>query len=100
GFQWLVAIWERPENVEEWEVAVGQVDAAVAATFDQYTVWRMYCDPPYWESLVAEWAGRYGEDRVVEWWTNRPKPMAYALKAYNTAITGGELSQDGNVHLK
>jgi phage terminase large subunit-like protein len=100
GFQWLVAIWERPENVEEWEVAVGQVDAAVAAAFEQWDVWRLYADPPYWESLVSEWAGRYGEDRVVEWWTNRQKAMAYALKAYSTAITGGELSHDGNAHLK
>lgn len=100
GFQWLIAIWERPENVQEWEVATGQVDAAVATAFEQWDVWRMYCDPPYWESLVAEWAGRYGEDRVVEWWTNRRKAMAYALRSYNTAITGGELSHDGNVHLK
>jgi hypothetical protein len=60
----------------------------------------MYADPPYWEAQVAEWAGRYGEDRVVEWWTNRRKAMAYALASYSTAIAGGELSHDGNVHLQ
>jgi phage terminase large subunit-like protein len=99
GFQWLVAIWERPQNVETWEVAVGQVDAAIRAAFETWDVWRLYADPPYWESLVAEWAGRYGEQRVVEWWTNRWKQMAYAIRAFNNAIVSGELSHDGNKHL-
>jgi phage terminase large subunit-like protein len=60
----------------------------------------MYADPPYWESLVAEWAGQYGEKRVIEWWTNRPKQMAYAIKAFSTAIQSGDILHDGNPHLK
>jgi hypothetical protein len=60
----------------------------------------MYCDPPYWESTVAGWAGRYGEKRVFEWWTNRQKPMAYAIKAYSNAIASGDLLHDGNPHLR
>lgn len=100
GFQFLVGFWERPENVQDWEVAVGQVDAAMRLAFDTWDVWRLYADPPYYESLVAEWAGRYGEQRVVEWWTNRHKAMAYAIKAYNTAIVAGELSNDGSAHMK
>jgi hypothetical protein len=30
------------------------------------------------------------------WWTNRPKPMAYAVRAFNQAIVDGSLSHDGN----
>jgi DNA-binding CsgD family transcriptional regulator len=62
-------------------------------------VCRMYCDPPKWESWVAKWAGRYGEKRVVEWWTNRRKPMAYALSSFIGAIAAGKLSHDGDAQL-
>jgi hypothetical protein len=48
----------------------GDVDARSRA-FKRYKVWRLYADPPYWEETVATWAGKYGEERVIEWWTNR-----------------------------
>jgi phage terminase large subunit-like protein len=100
GFQWLCGLWERPENVQEWEVPAEDVNAVVAAVFARWEVWRIYCDPPYWESTVAQWAGQYGEKRVIEWWTNRQKQMAYAIKAFETAIQSGELLHDGNPHLQ
>jgi phage terminase large subunit-like protein len=99
GFQWLVRLWEQPENIELWEVPAGEVSAAVDEALSTYQVWRMYCDPPYWETQVAEWAGKYGDKRVVEWWTNRQKQMAYAIKGFNTAVTSGDLLHDGHPHL-
>jgi phage terminase large subunit-like protein len=100
GFQWLAGIWEQPMNIESWEVPADEVIDTVDALFDTYEVWRMYCDPPYWESTVATWAGQYGEKRVLEWWTNRNKPMAYAIKAFNTAITSSELRHSGHQQLQ
>ena len=99
GYQWLIGLWERPQNVEEWEVPAGEVDAAVVLAFERWNVWRLYADPPYWETQVAEWAGRYGEERVLEWWTNRVKAMAYAIKSFNTAIRSEQLSHDGSQDL-
>jgi phage terminase large subunit-like protein len=101
GFQCLLGLWEKPEmlDIENWEVPAEDVKGVVAEAFDRWQIWRMYCDPPYWESIVAEWAGKYGEKRVIEWWTNRPKQMAYAIKSFSTAITTGELLHDGNPHL-
>lgn len=99
GFQWLVGLWERPQNLGEWEVPDDEVDGAVADAFDRWDVWRLCADPPYWETRVAEWAGRYGELKVVEWWTNRVKAMAYAVKGFNNAILSGQISHDGNQHL-
>lgn len=99
GFQWLLGLWERPHGIEEWEVPQDQVEEVVDAAFRTWDVWRLYADPPYWESLVAEWAGRYGEKRVLEWWTNRKKAMAYAIRAFHSAIQSGEISHDGDVHL-
>lgn len=32
----------------------------------------------------------------MEWWTNRTKAMAYAIKSFANAITSGELTHDGS----
>jgi phage terminase large subunit-like protein len=98
GFQFLVGLWERPMNLPEWEVPVNEVNAKVDYAFNYWNVWRFYADPPYWETIVAEWAGKYGEEVVFEWWTNRIKQMAYAVRSFNNAIQSGELSHDGNEH--
>lgn len=99
GFQWIVGLWEKPLEVEQWEVPVDLVDDVVSEAFRRWSVWRMYADPPYWESLVAEWAGRFGEDKVVEWWTNRWNLMSYAVRSFNSAIQAGDILHDGNKHL-
>jgi phage terminase large subunit-like protein len=102
GFQWLAGLWERPEelDLEYWEAPVEEVEDCMAGLMADFQVWRAYCDPPYWESIVAKWAGMYGEKRVLEWWTNRPRQMAYAIKQFNTAVMGGELLHDGSEGLR
>jgi hypothetical protein len=96
GYQWLLGLWEHPQGIENWEVPDDEVEEAVAGAFARWEVWRMYCDPPYWETYVARWAGQYGEKRVLDWWTNRLKPMAYAIKGFVNAIQAGELQHDGS----
>ncbi len=97
GYQWVLGVWECPYGKEgNWQVPADEVDNAVATVFMEYNVWRMYADPPYWQSWLAKWAGEYGDDRVVEWWTNRRKPMSYALEGFDTAIKSGHISHDGN----
>jgi phage terminase large subunit-like protein len=98
GYQWVLGVWEHPHGVVEWEVPVDEVESAVEEAFMRWDVWRMYADPPYWETYVAKWAGQYGDKRVLEWWTNRVRPMAYAVKSYANAIISGELTHDGNPH--
>lgn len=48
-----------------------EVDAAMDEIFARYDVVRGYFDPPYWETEVDVWADRYGEKRVVRWYTAR-----------------------------
>jgi len=97
GYQWVMGAWEYPYGQEDkWQVPVTEVDAVVAEAFNQY---RMYADPPYWQSWVSKWAGDHGSDRVIEWWTNRRKPMSYALENYSTAMAGGDISHDGDSRL-
>jgi phage terminase large subunit-like protein len=96
GYQWLAGLWEKPANIEEWEVPEGEVNATVDEAFRRWRVWRMYCDPPYWETQVATWAGKYGDKVVVEWWTNRLRAMAFAIKSFDNAIKAKELSHEDN----
>lgn len=97
GYQWLVGLWEPPFGREEnWQVPADEVDAAVEEMFERYDVWRMYADPPYWQEWIAIWAGRYGEKKVVEWWTNRRKQMSYALENFVTAMESRSISHEGN----
>lgn len=96
GNTWLHAVWEKPDKAgDDWEIDESEVDAAVAAMFDQWRVWRLYCDPPYWESSVAGWEAKFkGADRkqaVVPWWTNRWRPVGYACRAVGSAIRGGQI---------
>lgn len=99
GYQWLAGVWEAPHGLPEWHVPEQEVDDCVDAMFQRYEVWRLYADPPYWQSWVAHWSGKYGEDRVIEWWTNRRRQMTHALENYDTAMKQGSLSHDGSAVL-
>jgi hypothetical protein len=96
GLQLVAAVWERPTNADDdWEISEGEVDLAMEECFKRWDVWRLYADPPYWESTVDKWAGRWPK-RAVSWWTNRPRPMALSMRAYRTSIANGELTHDGH----
>ncbi|MDR6861963.1 hypothetical protein [Phycicoccus sp. 3266] len=88
GTQECFARWERDLDDEDWEVPEGEVDQAVDEVFATYKVWRMYGDPPYWVTEMGTWAGRH-KGLVEEWWTNRYKVMAYAVRAYREAMASG-----------
>ncbi len=98
GFQWPLGIWMH-DGTANWEVPVAEVDGAVSDAFERYYVLRMYCDPPKWETWVAAWSNRYGKTHVLEWWTNRRKPMAYALRSFSNAMQAGEISHNGDATL-
>lgn len=100
GYQWVLGVWEAPLHDRDWQVPVDEVHAAVAAAFERWDVWRLYADPPYWQSWLATWAGQWGSDRVIEWWTNRRTPMTYALQGFADALAEGTLSHDGHEALR
>jgi hypothetical protein len=97
GHQWPLGIWEQPASApEDYEHPFHEVDGAVTEAFERFTVWRAYIDPQNIENLLERWQGRYGDKRVIEWFTNRPKQIAHAVRAYRTAISAGDLSHDGD----
>ena len=88
GQQMLLGCWERPDNLDEWEIPEDEVTDLVDDMMGRYDVWRMYCDPPHWTETVASWAAKY-PNRVLEWHTVRKRQMADAVRAYTEAIDSG-----------
>lgn len=89
-------IWEIDPDVEGHEHPLEEVDGAMAAIFESYDVWRVYIDPHNIERLVERWAGRWGAKTIIEWFTNRPKQIAYAVRHYVRAVGLGDLTHDGD----
>jgi hypothetical protein len=93
GFQWPIGIWERPPSApDDYEHPLDEVDGAVSEAFERWSVWRAYIDPQYIEGLVEKWQGRWGVKTVLEWRTNRPRQIAYAVRAYEDAMAAGDVS--------
>lgn len=97
GYQFVVGIWERPEDApDDYEHPLDEVDGAMIEAFERFDVARVYIDPQYIEPLVDTWQGRWGEQRVLPWYTNRPRQMAHAVRTYTEAIAAGDLTHDGD----
>jgi len=96
GHQFVLGLWECPYRKKDWQAPVEEIEEAVTAAFEHYSVWRLYADPQYWLSYTAKWAGVYGKEKVVEWYTNRYNQMCYAVEAFDTAIKSGKMSHDGH----
>lgn len=105
GDSWSLGIWERPESAPpEYEHPWSEVDGAITEAFEFYDVWRAYVDPQYIESWVEAWQGRWGQKRVIEWRTNRPRQIAHSVRAFTEAVVTGDcnFSMDASLlrHLK
>lgn len=87
-------IWN-PAEQPGYRVSRAVVTSAVADLFSRFTVVRMYCDPPGWQSEIESWALEHGAERVLSWETYRPNPMAAALERFVTDLTSGLHTHDG-----
>lgn len=97
GFQWPLGIWERPEAApDDYEHPMDDADAAMVQAFESYRVWRAYIDPQYIDNLTDRWLGRWGQQRIQAWTTNRPKPIAHAVRSFANAITSGTIHHNAD----
>lgn len=105
----LLGCWEKPDGPagDGWQVDRVEVDAAIAAAFDRFTVVGFYADPAFWADALDRWTQEFGrrlrvkatQYRPIEWWTNRPKYMVDALQRFHGAVLGRQLSHDGGTTL-
>lgn len=97
GQQQLVGLWERPDfpDTDEgreiganWQVDETLVTGTVSMLREDYELWQIWADPPYWTDTVASWATLW-PDQVMEFWTNQQRRMAFAIRAYVEALENG-----------
>jgi hypothetical protein len=105
GHQWPLAIVERPVSADaDYEHDFDRVDGTMVEAFARWDVWRVYIDPQRIERLVERWQGRWTDKRVLEWHTNRPRAIAWAVRNYATAMRAGDVTNDGDpvmaVHIR
>ena len=97
GFQWPVLIMEAPADADDdYEHDMEFADQLMVDLFDRFDVWRVYIDPQRIEPLVNRWQGRWSPRVVVEWFTNRPRQIAHAVRQHVQAVQAGDVSHDGD----
>lgn len=99
GLQEVLAVWERPAGLPdtaEWEVPEAEVTAAWEEARSRFQLWKVYGDPPHWTETYGSWSARW-PDVFEEWWTNRPRPMAHAIREYVEAIAGEQVTWSAGV---
>lgn len=94
GRQQLLGGWERPLESDDWEVDETEVTAVLEDAMSRFQVWKMYADPPHWTETIGSWSVKW-PDQVEEWWTARPKAMAYVLREYVEAIDTASITFGG-----
>lgn len=93
--------WRKPATAgAEYRVPRGEVRARVAALFDGWDVVELAADPPYWREEIDTWGSTYGEERVVEFITNRPTEMGPAIDRFLEAVDNGSFTHDGSPELR
>lgn len=81
-----VGVWERPHDAPpSWHVPRSEVDAALDRAITRWDVRRVACDPSLWSTEVEDWAGRYGEQVVLEF-PNSNNRMGPACQRFYAAV--------------
>ena len=88
------AIW-RPEQELDGRIPRGQMRHALDGFMERWRVRRLYADPWRYETDLEEWALAHGVEVVINWPTNRPKPMHEALERFLVDLSEGRITQDG-----
>jgi phage terminase large subunit-like protein len=103
GHLFEIEIWERPVNAPAgWKIPRLEVERKVEETFERFTVGRMFCDPPKWQTEIERWmerwnAGRKAEDAIVAFFdTNQPRRMSPACDRFATSVNLGAVTHDGS----
>jgi len=100
GFQWPLAILERPMSApDDYEHDMDVVDGVLTDAFENYNVLRVYIDPGSIfgsiSPLMEKWQGRWGK-AIVEFNMTRPRQTCHMIRNYSTAIQAEDVTHDGD----
>jgi hypothetical protein len=97
GFQWPLGIWERPEHAgDDYEHPQNEIDGVMVDAELRFDVRRVYVDPQWIDNLLERWQGRWGQKRVMPWYTNRPRQAAWAVRGFTDSASAGDWTHAGD----
>jgi hypothetical protein len=99
GRLFVVGVWERPADADDWRVPRAQVRAALDDVFAVYEVARDYSDPRGWREEIADWQATWTSDVVAEFPTNSWTRFAKPVDLFLTGVDEGTLTHDGSEDL-
>lgn len=82
-----LAIWQRPDTTDRWEVNRYHVDSAVHEAFATYDVQAFFCDRALWESYIDKWRDEYGEKLLVKATGNHS--LVFDMRGNKAALANG-----------
>lgn len=93
GHKFPLTIQERPDGAKDGyrHNFTTAFDAVIEAT-KKWDVWRIYVDPQYIDGLFDDLLGELGDDRVIEWYMNRPIQAAHATRRYREGLAAGDFT--------
>lgn len=98
GALFVLGLWEQPPGLRAqgggakvWEPPRAEVDAAIAAAFDRFTVVGFWGDPAGWTSDFAAWAAKYGHRLKVK--AGSSHPLAWWMTGRMSGRTATALTQ-------
>lgn len=94
----VVGLWENPGD-KRWRVPRSEVLDRIRWAFDRWDVVELAADPWGWRTELEELQGQFGADRVIEWNTAHRGRMAPATDRFYQAVSGGDLTHDGDPRL-
>lgn len=56
-----LAVWQKPDGVDFWQIDADRVDSVVHWAFARFEVRAFYADVALWESYINEWSDEYRE---------------------------------------
>lgn len=84
--------WERPTTAVDYQVPRLEVREAIRDAMETYNVVRLFADPPYWRSEIAEWQAEYGDKKVVSFPTFNDTKMIAAGDSFTTMVRAGQIT--------
>lgn len=105
----LIGLWEKPDNADNWLVPRDAVDQSVRSAFEAFEVKGFYADVALWESYIADWSESFREsleiksraaDGISYDMRSSQKVLTMAHERFMQAILDGKVLHNGDRDLR
>lgn len=81
----LIGLWEKPDNADNWLVPRDAVDQSVRSAFEAFEVKGFYADVALWESYIADWSESFRESLEIK--SRAADGISYDMRSSQKVLT-------------